>query len=264
MASLQRIVSRSLAARGSQEGLQTRLEEIAQVQNPAKRSILQAIHGVTIAHPVAAGAAVGRRPRRDLKPVGVGWHAEVYSTHAESVLKVATDSDKLTEKQRIEKAARLRFEHEALRDYLGDIVVPHEITVGRHPHFLGKRAILMDQAYHDIRGVTLHEESGNMSVLQSRIQLELLPRDNGERLQVITDLSKNGQRLFEDTGLSADIVGHCNVGVDKKSEALLMVDAQPYGPSDIFDETSITPAQINKYVVALGVAAENIAQQRAA
>lgn len=256
MASFRNAAANSLESRRSPEARFLRMAEINQVGNPVKRAGLVAVHGAAIVAPSVTAPLAGLRLRRDMQYLAQGYHLKTYRTNDGDVLKVDKVSMGLSPKQRTEKLARLKYEHQALRSYVGSVIVPQEITIEEHPHIKGKKAIVYRQEYRGLSYLALAVQPTAVDSLAAKLRGHVMRRP--EQIEVLDDFVNNNRSMFAETGLCTDIVGE-NVGIDRASHDLAVVDGQPISLADFANpDFDLTPATLDNYFATLGQAVERL------
>jgi|GEM_PF-6922448 len=101
-------------------------------------------------------------------------------------------------------------QHRLLRQYLGEMVVPQETTVGAHPLRAGWRAVRSEQplvAFDNLNLFAAHQPE------VSTTALELAKLDYPGIETALQDLAIGGLALYEATGLLVDTSGQNNIVV---------------------------------------------------
>lgn len=243
MASVKRAIENSLGA--VENGNQAeRLSEIREVSNPAKRAGLLAVHGVVNWFPGTVANHFGLSYQSEkLSRLDSGRQSDVFRLGSDTVLKVIREQDAaynplvLTPSERQNLASQLREQHEAMANYVGRPVLPHDIRVGRHPIERDRMAVIITQPYVKVDFLQLSDDEQDTAPLCHR--LESAQRTYPRLIDELNEIVLDSRHLLEEQHLATDIVGR-NVGVQHETGSVVIVDSQPVPPDRVSDQALVS------------------------
>lgn len=226
MNSIREPLESSLRSLETSGGEAKRLQAIAETANPLKRLGLRAAHEIAVRRPhiVATALSTYYKPP-DVKIMNGGKNSNVYRINPAEILKIKRASIGRSLKEQVRMADQMRYEHDALRAYVGPAILPHSIDVGPHPWLDDVRAVRIQQAFRPVDFVKLGVDEDDVPRLAARLRAirpAFLQPD--EDLEALIEGSR---QLHDDTGLTIDLYGIDNEGFDLETGRLVVVDAQP-------------------------------------
>lgn len=228
MASLRRAAHKSLIGIQSPEQLAERGAEIRSVANPLKRLGLVGVDNMARHYPRALAAMTGiDRKLLYLEYLDKGHQSIVFriGQAGDEVLKVLVEDGHPSAKERRHEADQMQHEHEVMANYLGRYVLPHRVTIGPNPLEPESTAIQIRQPYREVDYLLLADNNVRIPELGSGLQATsgVYPAAISE----IGDALERSRRLFAERGLSTDLIGRNNSGMDVHTGSYIIIDGQP-------------------------------------
>ena len=155
MPSVRKALIFSLAANATPEAEASRRLYLEKMESPLRRGGALALHNFATKRPSLAAAMLGLRydPHPpELQFIGNGSESSVFKVNEEEVIKFSWVSLLARPGRLAEYIQKRRLEHSALRQHLGEFVIPQTTSVGPHPYFAERDGMQHRQpfvAFHD-------------------------------------------------------------------------------------------------------------------
>lgn len=228
-----RAARRSLIAQIPSEIPIDRLAEIAQVGNPIKRASLSAIDELAQFKPGLVARLAGLDPAYlQARPYSGGVQSKVYMLGKTEVLKVVRQSVVISPREKEHLADTMKYEHAALVDYLSACrVPPHEISVGYSPFDADNKVIRILQPFCELNYMRVSSGEPD-DIAGIRQEIDSISGLYPNILEELPTFIYQSQALYDDLALGVDIVGRNNLGIDRNTDMLTLLDAQPVTKRD--------------------------------